>query len=284
MNWVTVARHGSPSVDEEVVGHLAEELEDSVRNLDALPAVFGMALNEALLQVQVHQALNPRGNLLPTWQATVSAMQVGTAAFAAATAERPIESRITDEMRTIQATGPQFYANAGNWLTTLWFVIICRDQARMDTMCQVPLDLLRASGAEGDEYVYHWVDSLQTYWREEPRLAEKLTATIEMSHPDIATIAPREHLQCILYPPIHLFYQFMRKDHEGFNQALAEALELHKAYWSREDHSDDIAGYLALGPLAMACLAYDAGIPIEVESEYLPIRLLDRSWLGEFDT
>ncbi|MEU8784799.1 immunity 49 family protein [Streptomyces sp. NPDC048637] len=75
----------------------------------------------------------------------------------------------------------------------------------------------------------------------------------------------------------------MRKDHEGFNQALAEALELHKAYWSREDRSDDIVGYLALGPLAMACLAYDAGIPIEVESEYLPIRHLHRFWLG-FDT
>ncbi|WDT54126.1 immunity 49 family protein [Streptomyces sp. G7(2002)] len=281
---VTVARHGNPSIDEEAVERLAEELEDSVRSLDASPAIFGIALNEALLQVQVHQALNPRGNRLPTWVATVSAMQVGTAAFAAAAAEEPIEARITDEMRTIQATGPQFYANAGNWLTTLWFVIICRDQARMDTMCQVPLDLLRASGAEGDEYVYHWVDSLQTYWREEPGLAEKLTAAIEMSHPDIATIAPRDLLQCILYPPIHLFYQFMRKDHEGFNQALAEALELHKAYWSREDRSEDIAGYLALGPLAMACLAHDAGIPIEVESEYLPIRLLDRSWLGEFDT
>lgn len=35
---------------------------------------------------------------------------------------------------------------------------------------------------------------------------------------------------------------------------------------------------------AVACLACDAGFPIEVESEYLPIRLLDRSWLGEFDT
>ncbi|MER6304898.1 immunity 49 family protein [Streptomyces sp. NPDC001657] len=76
----------------------------------------------------------------------------------------------------------------------------------------------------------------------------------------------------------------MRKDHEGFNRALAEALELHKAYRSREDRPDDTAGYLTLGPLAVACLAYGAGIPIEVESEHLPIRLLDRSWLGGFDT
>nr|WP_232108086.1 immunity 49 family protein [Streptomyces gossypiisoli] len=34
----------------------------------------------------------------------------------------------------------------------------------------------------------------------------------------------------------------------------------------------------------MACFAHDAGIPIEVESEYLPATLLGRNWLGEFQT
>lgn len=41
---------------------------------------------------------------------------------------------------------------------------------------------------------------------------------------------------------------------------------------------------MALGPLAMACLAYDAGFPIEIESEYLPKALVERAWVGEFDT
>ncbi|MFB7596059.1 Imm49 family immunity protein [Streptomyces sp. NPDC056160] len=37
-------------------------------------------------------------------------------------------------------------------------------------------------------------------------------------------------------------------------------------------------------PLAIACIAHDAGMPIEVESEYLPIALLGRNWCGEFPT
>ncbi|GGU66148.1 immunity protein 49 of polymorphic toxin system [Streptomyces cavourensis] len=282
---VTVARHTVPQIDEQVTERLDEDLEKSILNLDASPTVFGMALNEAVLRMQVHQALNPRGNRFATWDATVSAMQVGTAAFAAASiTEGQIETRIDHELRTINATGPQFYANAGNWLTALWLVLVCRDQHRMDQMCQVPLSLLRASGAEGDEYVFHWVDSLQTYWQERPGLPEKLTATIEKSHPDIASIVPRDLLQHVLYPPINLFYKFFRRDHDGFNEALLEALELHKAYWSTPERAGDIAGFLALGPLAIACLAYDASFPIEVESDYLPIRLLDRSWVGEFDT
>ncbi|MFD9333631.1 immunity 49 family protein [Streptomyces sp. NPDC060028] len=282
---VRVERPPLPAVREQTAARLAGEFETSIRHLDTSPAVVGTALDEAFLRVQVNQALNPRGNRFATWDAVVCAMQMGTAAFAAASVTQgSIETRIAHDVRTINATGPQSYANAGNWLTTLWFVAICRDRHRMDAMCQIPLDLLRSSGAEGDEYVYHWVDALQTYWREQPGLPEKLTAAIEQSHPDIVTITPRDLLQCVLYPPVNLFHQFLRKDHDGFNKALVEALELHKAYWSTPERSGDIAGFLALGPLAIACLAYDAGFPIEVESEYLPVRLLDRSWVGEFDT
>lgn len=280
-----VVRHSVPAVDEQVTEHLADAFETSIRNLDASPTTVGAALNEALRLVQAHQALNPRANRFATWDATVSAMQVGTAAFAAASVtDGTIEARIAHEVQAIKATGPQPHADACNWLTVLWFVIICRDQPRMDAMCRVPLDLLRSAGDGGDAYVHHWVDALQTYWREQPGLPEKLTSAIEQSHPDIATIAPRDLLQCVLYPPISLFHQFLRKDHDGFNQALAEALELHKAYWSTPERSGDLAGFLALGPLAIACLAHDAGFPIKVESDYLPVRLLDRSWVGEFDT
>ncbi|MEU6686431.1 immunity 49 family protein [Streptomyces sp. NPDC046832] len=282
---VTVERHSRPQqLDDAAVQDLADELKDSIQDLGQSPTMFGMALNEALLLAQARAETNPRANLLETWEATVSAMQVGEAAFAAAVAtEGTLQRRIVDELRTIPATGPQSYANAGNWLTSLWFVIICRDQERMTQMCRIPMEVLRASGAQGDEFVYRWVDALQTYWLEEPGLVEKLTAAIDASHPDVATVAPRDLLQNVLYPPINLFHHFLRKDHEGFNGALAEALELHKAYWTAsEDRAADLAGSLALGPLAMACLAYDAGFPIEVESDYLPHHLLRRTWVGEF--
>ncbi|MGW7314285.1 Imm49 family immunity protein [Streptomyces sp. NPDC054854] len=35
--------------------------------------------------------------------------------------------------------------------------------------------------------------------------------------------------------------------------------------------------------LVIACLAYDGGIPVRVESAYLPEHLLRRSWVGEFE-
>lgn len=287
-----VTRHGSPAtVDEEAVQELGKGLTKAIQRLDRRlersPGMFGgIAMNEALMHVHARLALNPNASRIETWEAVVTAMQVHSALFASAAAnEGTVECRIDHDMRTLPATGPQVYANAGSWLTAFWFAIACRDQARMTQLCEVSLDLLRASGAQGDEYVYHWVDSLQTYWRETPGLVEKLTTTMNTSSPEIATIAPRDLLQNVLYQPINLFYRFLLKDHDAFNQALLEAVETHKAYWTAdEDRGGRIAGCLALGPLAIACLAYDAGFPIEVESDYLPKPLLERSWLGEFPT
>ncbi|MFJ7773634.1 Imm49 family immunity protein [Streptomyces yangpuensis] len=42
-------------------------------------------------------------------------------------------------------------------------------------------------------------------------------------------------------------------------------------------------GLVALGPLAIACMARDAGMAIEVESAYLPQELLQFGWAGEVD-
>lgn len=47
---VTVGRHAAPQVDEQIAERLKEELERSIQKIDASPALFGMALNEAVLQ------------------------------------------------------------------------------------------------------------------------------------------------------------------------------------------------------------------------------------------
>lgn len=65
---------------------------------------------------------------------------------------------------------------------------------------------------------------------------------------------------------------------------MVEALEAHKTYWNQEDRDFDVTGLWAIGPLAMACLAFDGDFPIDVVSDYLPTQLLNRSWVGEFDT
>jgi hypothetical protein len=256
-----------------------DELEESADLID-------FTFTNALVALHARCTVDPRAAAVETWEATVNAMQLGSALFAVTdTSEGTVECRINRKLRSIPSLGPMPSADAGTWLTAFWLAVICRDQQRMTQLCGISLERLRSPEGAYDEYIYHWVDVLQTYWLRRPGLVDKLIATIEASDPSVARIAPQDMLQGLLYPPINLFYHFVRKDEEGFNPALVDALKLHKAYWTmNEDRAADIDGSFALGPLAVACLAYDGGFTIDVESEYLPKHLLQRGWLGEFPT
>lgn len=283
----TIPRHSSPGPDDEgYAERLGRSVAKGVQRLERSPSSLDMSLSTALLHLQARGAVDPRAARVETWEAVVTAMQLYTTVLQVTGAtEGTIQTRIAHEVRTIPAIGPRSYADAGNWLTAFWLAVICRDQKRLTELSQVPLERLRSPEGEFDEYVYHWVAALQAYWLQRPGLVEELTAALQGSHPDVARITPPDLLQNILYPPINLFHRFLRQNAPGFNQALAEAVELHKAYWTAdEDRTDDPSGMIALGPLAVACLAYDGGIPLEVESDYLPKHLIERGWLGEFPT
>ena len=259
-----------------------------VEELERYPSDFDMAFSGALHTAKLQCSLDPTAELLETWESWVMAMQIGSALFASATAPEgsTVECMIAHKVRAIPAVGIKHFVDAGNWLDAFWLAVICRDQARMTQLCQVPIDTLRASGAVFEEYIYDWVDVLQTYWLERPGLGEKLVAAFDKTDPDRLRFVERELMLKVLYPPINLFYRFISRDPEKFNEALVQAVQLHKEYWTAnvEERHETSDGDVALAPLALACLAFDAGRPIEVESEYLPEHLLKRSWLGEFPT
>lgn len=277
---------GHPNPD-ELRRELNEDTLKDVEELQESPQGFGMAFSSALHTAKLQCSLDPTADKLETWEAWVMAMQVGSALFASATAPEgsTVECVIGHEARTIPAVGITHFVDAGTWLDAFWLAVVCRDQARMTQLCEVPVETLRASGAVFEEYIYHWVDVLQTYWLERPGLGDKLVAAFEGTDPDRLRFLDQETMLKVLYPPINLFYRFVGGDADQFNAALVQALELHKEYWTaNEEREESGAGDIPLAILAITCLAHDAGRPVEIESEYLPEHLLKRSWLGEFPT
>ncbi len=278
---------GSHPNPDELRQEINERTLRRVERLEQYPQSFGLTFSSAVSSASLQTLDDPTADKLETWEAWVMAMQVGSALFASATAPEgsTVECMIGHEVRTIPAVGITHFVDAGTWLDAFWLAVVCRDQARMTQLCQVPVETLRASGAVFEEYIYHWVDVLQTYWLERPGLGDKLVAAFEATDPDRLRFLDRETMLKVLYPPINLFYRFVGQDADQFNEALVQALELHKEYWTaNEEREESGDGDIPLAILAITCLAHDAGRPIEVESEYLPEHLLKRSWLGEFPT
>ncbi|WP_141924000.1 immunity 49 family protein [Haloactinospora alba] len=243
-------------------------------------------------------ALDPTSRYVETWEAWVAAMQVSYALFASSVFEEgsTVTCRIDHENRTLPTTGPQYYTNASNWITAFYLATICREKERKQWLCRIPVELLRQAGqSEGtvyNEHIYHWIGALQAYTRgnEQSRLTDELTSAIKLSHPDRAQVGDAETLNKRVFPPMDLFRLFIQRKITEFNESLASALRMHKEYFTAtEERAEDIDGVVALGPLAIACMAYDAGywdpeFQLEVESEYMPKHLLERSWYGEFPT
>ncbi|MFD7169662.1 immunity 49 family protein [Streptomyces violascens] len=273
---------------DEWLAEIDEHTMQAIERVERAPRMFGVSFSSTVNTAFTHCLHDPTANASETWEVWVAAMQTGSALFAAATAPAgsTVECMIAHKPRTIPALGgPAHFTDPGTWLQAFWLTIICRDENRLPQLANVPIELLRGSGAEFEEYIYHWVDALQTYWLEQDGLGEKLVAAFDGTNPENLRFVDRELMLKILYPPLNLFYRFITQDTEKFSEALVQAVQLHHEYWTAdEERREDLDGAVALAPLALACLAYDAGQPIEVESEYLPENLLDRSWLGEFPT
>ncbi|UQA93798.1 immunity 49 family protein [Streptomyces halobius] len=272
---------GSSAADVEqlacVVGEFTERLEQD-------PGSLGDAFAAALTVAHARCADDPDAAMLETWESWVTAMQVGSAMFATTLArEGIVECRVGDRMLALPATGPAPYADARAWLDAFWLALVCRETDRLTRLSQVPLDDLRRASNQ-DDYVFHWIDTLQSHWLRQPMddIVPKLLATMETSHPHVATRTPKDFLDLVDYQPVALCHRLITNDHAAFAEAFTEALAHHDRYWNGS--TNDPRGRVALGPLAMACLAHDWDFPIDTASPYLPKYLLNREWCGEFPT
>lgn len=280
---------GSPAreVDDATVDveQLTRTVAEFTTRLEHDTSGFGGGFQAAVDLAHARCADDAGAAKLETWEAWVTAMQVGSALFATTLArEGTVQCRVGERELALPGSGPAPYAGARAWLDAFWLAVVCREQERLTGLCRVPLEELRRIEPV-DDYVLHWIDTLQSYWLRRPTddVVQKLIATMNASGPDVATRTPADFLNLIDYQPVALFHRLLTNDQAAFSEALAEALAHHARYW---DGSGAPRGRVALGPLAMACIAYDMGFPVDVDttSPYLPKYVLNREWLGEFAT
>ncbi|UCA48076.1 immunity 49 family protein [Streptomyces sp. WA6-1-16] len=262
----------------------ATEARQFTERLPQEPALLPEAFRAATAHALARCVEDPDSAKLETWEAWVTAMQLGDALFATTLPHTgPVECRIGDRVVALPATGPSPQANARAWLDAFWFALVCRERDRLSRLAQIPLDDLRRADPKQDAYLLHWIDTLQAYWRGASLddIAQKLIATMETSDPKVATGTEPALLNQIDYQPAALFHRLITGNREAFAEILTEAVTLHDHYWS---DSPDPRSHVALGPLALACLAHDGDFPVDATLPRLPKHLISRAWCGEFPT
>jgi hypothetical protein len=269
---------GGPHDITAYVRSLEEGLAKAVERLYRNPNRFTSALNTAMVCVHARLTADPTAASDRTREAAMIALEIASAGFRAATLSpgETVECRIGHEQRELPAARIVPDAQPANWLTAFWLAVIARDQRRMTQLAEVPVAILhRDNGVRFDEFFFHWVEALQAFWATNPAMWEKLSAATETCRPERARNTDEEILGTMYTPVIAMFDRFVRKDRDGFVQALRRALQAHQQYWTKDDdRAVSLSGNMALGALAMACMACDLGWSIEVESDYLPAYFL----------
>ena len=161
------------------------------------------------------------------------------------------------------------------WHKGFYAACVVRDEAALEQLARVPVADLRRSQTRADDCMFFWVEVLQSWHKQTSGTVAKLQEALEATDPDRLKLSDDNYVLNILVPCLQLMLRLIEGQAAPFNEALHWALERHKKYWGSAKNKTDPEGFLALGPLACASLAHDAGITIEVESDYLPRRVVE---------
>ncbi|KAB2339079.1 immunity 49 family protein [Actinomadura rudentiformis] len=154
-----------------------------------------------------------------------------------------------------------------DWIHAFHLALICRDGAKLVRL----YDLLQGL-PDGPETVYaralaiRWADvaGLLSQDGDEPHGPDGSPGPARTPYPvklDGARSPGDE---------VTLLRALVQGDAAGFQTALAEAIARHR----EKAGAGRVRDLIAWGPLALAALAHESGVPVEVESGYLPVRLV----------
>ncbi|WP_433871747.1 immunity 49 family protein [Saccharopolyspora sp. CA-218241] len=264
---------------------LAASFERNLSLVTQLPKKLTTLMDTALLELGSRCALDPQATEQGTWDSLARASQASCAIFeSATTASETSDCLINGEFYPIPRIGPTHFSTPNNWLTALWLAMITRDFARLRMLAAVDESIFQPSRSDYDTYIYSWINTLQAYFSDQAeQVAPNFEATSRLLAPEHTEKSSATKLRLTTGPQLLLFLELASANEDGFNEALGESLESHREFWSPDaSEQRSPVGYIALAPLAMACVAHDSGMNVQVESDYLPVNLLTGYWTNAF--
>ncbi|PTM58496.1 immunity 49 family protein [Desmospora activa] len=179
------------------------------------------------------------------------------------------------ERMTLKATGSTSDHEVVVWLESLWACLISRNEPATDELCKFPVNSLRTIDGTYAPFVYSWAEAVLSFCLREDAALSKLNAALSATAPDKVDRDLLNIALQIYYPQMKVLHHLATHNVDEFNKALAQAVDLHREFWTVDQYrATDPDGYFSLPLTAMAAIAHDIGMAVTVESEYLPARFI----------
>ncbi|ELA9194595.1 immunity 49 family protein [Vibrio parahaemolyticus] len=165
------------------------------------------------------------------------------------------------------------------WLDAYFTSVIVRDKASMDVLANFPISLMRQSSAKAGELSYMLVDVIQSFHNRTSDYPDKLVAAMD------AAIAQGDDWALEIAMGILETFAALTTDiGYDFEEVLIKNLQFQEQYQMRLDAPKkliSIETFISFPLLGMACMWYDKGHRLSIETGWLPPYLVEGRWLED---
>ncbi len=197
--------------------------------------------------------------------------------------KQKVKVQFDDEVIEHEGIETTDYMGYTVWLQYMHLYITCRCDTGINLLKNTTRErLLNSAQMHTSEADFAFIEFIQSIFLPEVKSSEAfqkawqacMNAKEEYTGQDLGEIL-------MIYAPTLLVYQALFSGNsEAFNEQLFEALELHKEFYDTEregaffDYPEE-DGAVSWPLLAVCSIAYDSGLKVNVESDYIP------KWLYE---
>jgi hypothetical protein len=266
---------------EKALGRVDERAKEVVPSASAFP----IDVTRSLIIVKIGHvvASDPR-----EWEPSlISAAEASDCAYSVGT---PFQEGLTyfDRPVRFDSKPDESMLYASGWFDAFCLNLICRRHRALQRLARTPDSSLWGSTTREPKCRLHMAHAIQAAWldMEGRKVGELLVQAMEATDPSL--LRPNE-VDVVLHfdvLEIQLLVHLFQRDQTKFEQCLIEALLMHRKYWSgKDDEGDDLGAHpdswLSLKLTGLAAAAWDAGMRFDIDSEYLPMRLVEGEFLND---
>jgi len=169
--------------------------------------------------------------------------------------------------------------NPNRWIDMYFISTIVRDRPSLDVLANFPISLMRKSSTKAGELSYMLVDVIQSYHNRTSDYPDKLVAAM-----DAAVAQGDDWALEIAMGILETFAALTTDIGYDFEEVLIKNLQFQEQYQMRLDEPDDLISietFISFPLLGMACMWYDKGNRLSVETGWLPPYLVEGRWLED---
>ncbi|HCE2378770.1 immunity 49 family protein [Vibrio parahaemolyticus] len=165
------------------------------------------------------------------------------------------------------------------WLDAYFISTIVRDRPSMDVLANFPISLMKQSATKAGELSYMLVDVIQSFHNRTSDYPDKLVAAMD------AAVAQGDNWALEIAMGILETFAALTTDiGYDFEEVLIKNLQFQEQYQMRLDAPKkliSIETFISFPLLGMACMWYDKGNCLSVETGWLPPYLVEGRWLED---